>query len=218
MIEKDSNTSQDYEPQEYAVIKDLDTLRAISDPLRLKLLETILDEPLTVKQIARELNLTPTKLYYHINQLEEHNYIRVVNTRVVSGIIEKQYRATAQSYRVDPALLSLLEDSDHSRELENFLAPVFDSTKEDIKRSIRAGLINLPQEEIRPVNRRLVLMRGVSRLPEDRAEEFYAKLKKLIEDFSEAEVKGSENQTYGLMIAAFPIAKPVNRAQTEPEE
>lgn len=66
----------------------------------------MMEQVCTVKQIAAKLNIPPTKLYYHFKQLEEHGLIRVVDTRLVSGIVEKLYQARAYSYRVDKGLLS----------------------------------------------------------------------------------------------------------------
>ena len=60
----------------------------------------------TVKQIAADLKTPIKKLYYHVNLLEEHGLIRITSTRVVSGIIEKQYRVTAYRLSVERALRS----------------------------------------------------------------------------------------------------------------
>src|SRR5918912_4209068 len=93
-------------PDRVVTITDLDRLRVIADPLRLRILETLI-EPRTVKQVAAALGLAPTKLYYHINLLERHGLIVVVDTRLVSGILEKRYQAAARCFRVDHALLAL---------------------------------------------------------------------------------------------------------------
>src|SRR5512141_1410755 len=53
------------------------------------------------------LELRPTRLYYHVNLLEEHGLLRVASSRVVSGIIEKSYVAAARSISIDPALLKV---------------------------------------------------------------------------------------------------------------
>src|SRR6476659_4447233 len=96
-----------FEPEKMYVVKDLETLKVISDTTRIRILEMLVEKACTVKELARVLNLTPTKLYYHINLLEEHGLIRVVGTRIVSGIIEKQYRVLAYSIDIDRALLNL---------------------------------------------------------------------------------------------------------------
>jgi len=79
-------------------IKDLETLRVISDTLRLKIFRVVgkLNQQgmfCSVKQISEELDMPPVKLYYHIRLLENHGLLQVAETRVVSGIVEKLYRA-----------------------------------------------------------------------------------------------------------------------------
>src|SRR6476620_7963823 len=101
-----TQTEEQFEPADHMVIKDLESLKAMSDPLRLQIIEIMLQGARTVKQIAGELKTTPTKLYYHINLLEQHGLIKVSGTRVVSGIIEKQYRLAAYSFDIDRSLLS----------------------------------------------------------------------------------------------------------------
>ncbi|MCP4420888.1 MAG: helix-turn-helix transcriptional regulator, partial [Chloroflexi bacterium] len=66
--------------EEY-IIRDLETLKAISHPLRIQLLKLI-KQPKTVKEIASSLEMPPTKLYYHINLLEKNGIIRVVETQI----------------------------------------------------------------------------------------------------------------------------------------
>jgi len=53
------------QPDDELVIGDLETLHIISDPLRLRLLECIIDQPKAIKQIAAELGIDQIKLYYH---------------------------------------------------------------------------------------------------------------------------------------------------------
>ena len=87
----------------------METLKALSDPVRLRILETMVqaaDEDWTVKRIATALGVGPTKLYHHIAILEERELIRVAGTRVVSGIIETRYRIAQLSVRLDRTLLS----------------------------------------------------------------------------------------------------------------
>ena len=89
----------EYPLEEEFIIENVEALKMIADPLRLQIIRN-LDEPRTVKELAERLDKPATKLYYHVNQLEKHQIIRVVDTRIVSGIIEKHYRVTAKSYHV----------------------------------------------------------------------------------------------------------------------
>ena len=64
------------QPDDKFVINSLETLKVMADPNRLKILEEMIEGPRTVKQLASALETTATKLYYHINLLEEHGLIR----------------------------------------------------------------------------------------------------------------------------------------------
>ena len=68
------------------VIDNLETLKVLADQLRKRIMEQF-DEPSTVKEVARKLGTSPSKLYYHVNLLEEHGLLKVTDTRIVSGII-----------------------------------------------------------------------------------------------------------------------------------
>src|SRR3954467_12474429 len=93
-------------PPQLHTITTLDALKVFSDPLRQQIIEALLDDAKTVKQVAVELDLAPTKLYYHVNLLEEHGLIQVTETRIVSGIIEKHYRAAAREFAIERSLLT----------------------------------------------------------------------------------------------------------------
>src|SRR4026208_199358 len=117
------------------IISDVVTLKAISDPIRLRILETMVtaaDEAWTVKRLAAALGTNPTKLYHHINILEERELIRVAGTRVVSGIIETSYRIAQLSLRLDRALLSGA-GPDVRSSVHDVLAVIFDSVRDEIE-------------------------------------------------------------------------------------
>ena len=125
-----------FQPLAERIISDVETLKAISDPVRLRILETMVtaaDEAWTVKRLAKALDTNPTKLYHHINILEEREFIRVAGTRVVSGIIETSYRIAQLSLRLDRALLSGA-GADVRSSVHDVLAVVFDSVADMAQR------------------------------------------------------------------------------------
>ena len=67
-----------------------------------------------MKQMSEKLNQPPTKLYYHVSELEAAGVVKLVGTRVKSGIIEKYYRIAAQSMQVDRSLLNAGEGMEES--------------------------------------------------------------------------------------------------------
>lgn len=89
---------------DYKVIDDLATLRVLSDPLRLRLIELLGVQPATVKTLAKALGVKPNRLYYHVNLLEEHGLVRVTASRMVSGIVERTYGLVARHIAVDDNL------------------------------------------------------------------------------------------------------------------
>ena len=88
-------TSHSGEPAETLQIDDLETLKIVADPRRKQLIDLLRDDAATVKELAGALHVSPKSLYYHVNLLPKHGLIRVVDTRLVSGITEKRYRPTA---------------------------------------------------------------------------------------------------------------------------
>ena len=132
------------EPAEVLVISDLAVLRVLSDGLRLQLLEAFgrtRGVPRSVKEVAREIGQSPTKLYYHVNLLEEHGLLLVAESRLVSGILEKKYVPAARQFTVDKTLLRMADgDGDESLDvLGRTVETILQSTADDFKRAVVAG-------------------------------------------------------------------------------
>jgi DNA-binding transcriptional ArsR family regulator len=91
------------EEPETRFIEDVATLRALAEPTRLAILSTLLKPPspriMSVKELAAELGMSPTRLYRHVRQLEETRLVKVAETRMVSGILEQRYQASGQDVR-----------------------------------------------------------------------------------------------------------------------
>jgi DNA-binding transcriptional ArsR family regulator len=180
-------------------IADVETLKALSDPLRLRILEVMTsahDETFTVKRLAATLEVSQTKLYHHVNLLAERELIRPVATRVVSGIIETSYRIAQLSVKLDRGLLA-----GDSPALHDMLTTVFDGARDDIERGIRAGAIDLT-EETDPL-RRVILAKGITRLSAERAAEFQARLKALIESYDDDNEAGEA--AFGFVLGFYPM-------------
>jgi len=82
-------------PIETRVISDPAALKALADPLRLRVLDLVGSEPTrlwTVKDLAAALGQPVTKLYHHVKLLAASDLIVDAETRVVSGIVEHRYR------------------------------------------------------------------------------------------------------------------------------
>jgi DNA-binding transcriptional ArsR family regulator len=192
------------QPEDIFLIDNLETLKIVADPLRLKILELLRSAPHTVKQLAAALHTPLKKLYYHVNLLEEHGLIRVSSTRVVSGIIEKQYQVTAYRLSVDRALLA--PDDADADSLDAFLSMILDHTKSEIKKSVRAGLIEVSEHKSLQ-ERGLLLGRRWIRMSPAQADEFLLRLKELEREF-ESTQPSEETLLYEILLGLYPTEPP----------
>lgn len=192
-------------PASLHTITTLEALKVFSDTLRQQIIEALLDGQKTVKQIAAELDLAPTKLYYHINLLEENGLIKVAETRIVSGIIEKHYVAAAREYAIERSLLTPGQAASNEA-LGVFLDAMIEPIRSDLDKSLKQGLIDTSEEA--PEQRRFRMWRATSRLNEEQAAAFYQQLIALIDEFNAFKDDNSaENeQHYGLLIGIYPAA------------
>lgn len=203
-------------PSNIFVIRDAETLKAISDPFRLKIFGLLKDRSMTAKQLAETLEVPQTRLYYHLNQLEALGLIGVAGTRVVAGIIEKRYRASAGRIAVDRALFSSgVAPGDAA--LETMLSAVLDGVRDAVRESVHAGLVD-PQQES-PAEGGLVLGRVWLRLTRDEANELYERLIALLKpyDLRHQEEMDDERMPYEAMLALYPMAHPFDEPERDEE-
>ena len=196
-----------FEPVAERVISDVETLKAISDPVRLRILETMVtaaDEAWTVKRLAKALDTNPTKLYHHINILEERDLIRIAGTRVVSGIIETSYRIAQLSLRLDRALLSGA-GADVRSSVHDVLAVVFDSVRDEIEQGFSSGVIKSSDDPLSEL-----LIRGLTMVHPDRAVELRRRLRELLAEFDTDDPSDVEPGAvaFGYLVALYPFPTP----------
>lgn len=210
---KEMQVQQPVEMAQSLTLTDLDAVRTLTDPLRVRIIEALVKEACTVKQIARELGVATTKLYYHIGLLEEHGLIRVVDSRIVSGIIEKVYRAVAYSYQIDRSLLSFMGDDMHDNDLDALMATIFDTTKEEVKQSVKAGVLPLHNNGLEGTPS--LISRGNVRLAPDKLHDFWQRLRELVEDYSDEKLYDPNGISYALTVAFYPTPPTTPDADAE---
>lgn len=201
------------EPLPERLISDVETLRALSDPLRLRILEVMTatpDETYTVKKLASILGTSQTRLYHHVNQLAERDLIVVAGQRVVSGIIETSYRVGQLNVRLDRRLLAADASTMHDT-----LSTIFDGARDDIERGLRAGTITTA-EDARPESK-LLLARGLARLSPERAADLRARLVALFDEFSDDSGAAAAPglPAYGLVLSMYAMPETADSEETE---
>ncbi len=184
------------------VIRDLETLKVIADPIRNQILDVLQFTPQNTKEVADKLGLAPSKLYYHFNMLEKIGLIEVVETRQISNLIEKYYKSVATYFLVDPALLNF-ESSEGKENMYTLVESSIDTTREDFLRSLQARSLQLEQG-VDNKKRAVMLTRNLSNMSDELAEDFLKRLSTLIEEFTDADTKNEKDQTFALTVAMYP--------------
>ncbi len=87
------------------MIDNLETLRVIVDSQRHRIVSALRDGAFTARELSEQLGIPRTRLYYHLGLLERHGVISVAKERIISGIIERTYVASARNFTVDRGLL-----------------------------------------------------------------------------------------------------------------
>jgi predicted ArsR family transcriptional regulator len=81
----------------------LEEARALSHPLRLRILRLCLDRGLTNKELATRLELQPATVLHHVRTLVAAGFLAPEEPRPgPRGSTEKPYRSTRKSWWVDP--------------------------------------------------------------------------------------------------------------------
>jgi predicted transcriptional regulator len=138
------------------MLSTLDEIKTISDPFRLKIL-FLFDEdntPMTVKQMAVKLEEVPSKVHYHVKELERIGVLEIVKTKEKSGIVEKFYLPTADTFKVERSIGSQIEEIEHMQVGEN----LFQAMQQDFSRNnklkepgengtLNYGLYHITKEE-----------------------------------------------------------------------
>ena len=164
------------EPAEKRWIEDVETIKVMADGRRLAILR-LMQQPTTVKAISAELEIPASKLYYHINMLEKHELIRVVDHNIDSGIVEKIYQVTARQLKlVNPLLRKDLPDATADALFTNLL----DDTQKDFR---QAYAERDKDEQVPP--RHPFLSKRPFRLSDNQLTMIHSKLVALIEEVTE---------------------------------
>lgn len=199
-------------------ITDLETLKVISAPLRVQILERIglaseVGQTTTVKQLSEDLDIPPTKLYYHINLLEKHGLIQIADTKVVSGIIEKYYQIAAKHIRADLDISkNATIDRDEGMALTlSSLRTMFDEAYTNVEKSLRHRLQENDAEEQETT--KMLTSQAMLQLSPEQAENFITEVNQLIDHYTE--ISNFDGLVFGLTIVFNPnyhIKNPKNTA------
>jgi predicted ArsR family transcriptional regulator len=183
------------------VLTDVEQLKVIGDPFRIQMIEAMAEDPergWTAKELAAQLEVKQTKLYHHLALLEQHGFIAVAETRIVSGILEKRYRATAHGYRVDHALLT---GTGSQTAMSGALDAIFTKARHEILEAMASGAI--PADPQDPKRKRMGLWASHARLSPKSVKRVMRLVEQLTAIDTDEDADGDE---YGLLLGFYPRA------------
>jgi DNA-binding transcriptional ArsR family regulator len=192
-------------------VTDLAQVRALADPLRLRILGALGSKPRTTKQVADLLGEKPTKLYHHIEALERVGLIGLKETRPNRGTLEKYYQAVAAKFQV--AVSTLSPEPGSEEELspqEAMLNSLLDSTRQELV----ASLHSCPETPKGPEEAPL-LARATVRGSGKKIQSVRRRLLRLMEELREAKAVGEstgrkeepKQETWSLTVVLCPAEK-----------
>lgn len=194
------------------VLKELEQLKAMSDPLRLSVLGATISRPVTIAEVAEGLGENPRKLYYHFTELERLGLIRVVETRQKGNLIEKVYRAVAKFFSVDWTLFNRSEEG--QQYLVRNVTTLLQDAAASFQRRVQEGRLSPEQMD------RIWPLHTVIRLDEGDDEEFRRRLMDLLNEFKRRADKGGRpNASLTLLFYPFgPSPAGAERSETREGE
>lgn len=184
------------EPSDVYELDDLDLLGHITHPVRGAIVRR-LREPRTVAELAAAMDVPVTRLYHHVNKLEQLGLIRVVATRQVAAVTERRYQASGRSFRIARSLFDTSDD----RELSLALSSLFDVAKLGFQRTVESG----GYRDVEQLDDHSFLSLGDLALSPERRLELVRRLDALVEEFrSDRDLDDPDAEHVALFVAAYP--------------
>lgn len=175
----------DYELDQTLDLTEPAQYKVLFDQTRLQIVDLLLERAATIKELAETLGRPKGTIGHHVSALEEAGLIKVVRTKMVRAIEAKYYGRTARTYVI----------SDHPEVRGIDLAP------DHFLQSAASDFAKVEDPSVGTLS----TLRYV-RIPDERADEWVARLADLAEEFT-TEPRGGET-TYGLLLALYPTERP----------
>ena len=175
-------------------ISELQQVRLLSDPLKLRLLQAFAENAGTTKQVAAQLGESVTKLYRHVDALHDAGLLEIVSERQKRGAIERTFRAVAKRFEADHSLFG----EDTGEEGTSVAREILRSAETEILKAIAT----LDSEK----DRDAILMRLRIKASPERIEALHQSLAEWCESVQEDEdCAEDDTEEYGALIAYYPV-------------
>ena len=190
------------EQKAFIRIEELEQLKALSDPLRTQILTILIEKAYTGQQLSKMLAISRSKIHYHLNELEKHHFIQVVQTEEKHGFEQKFYKAVARSFLPSDKLLPFqTEVGDYYRQVAfNILGRTRLRVMEAPSESFQMGTGKLEEWP-------RVLMQVETKINEQQLLDWIKRYRELVNEFKNFEVDENGKWFY-LTTIGFHIDEP----------
>lgn len=188
-----------FEPADAFLIEDAETWEVLADPLRIEILESCA-RPRSVGEIAEAMNVPRTRLYHHVNLMEEKGILAIAATRQKGAMTEKLYQASAKSFRPSDEFIHSASPRQRGEAITSSLLP---AAQADFLRALEDERFTLgPDDQATRVS----LGRRLLRLTPERLAELVAELDALFERYG-----GSDDTPEAIPVAVLHMVHPSSR-------
>jgi DNA-binding transcriptional ArsR family regulator len=153
-----------------------------------------LAEPRSCTEVARRLDQSQQRVYYHVRRLLDAGLVNQVSERKVRGIQEGIYQASARSYWLSPRLVGRIGGQRRARD-EMSLGHLLD-LMEEVQADVAALDRTLPDLPSIGVS-------GEIRVRPEQRQEFLDDLKTVLQDLF-TRYGGAEGDAFKLAVACYP--------------
>lgn len=164
-------------------------IKALSHPLRVRILRILMKRRATVQQLADELEEASGRVHYHVKQLEKAGLISLVHEQEKLGVMEKYYQAVAPVFELDGMI------GDVPTVVKSFLA-IWKESETRIR-----DFLSVTKLEPEPDSTDLFLFTQPS-LTEQQAQELVSQIQELLSKYDSDSEPGTK---YNIVIVLHPI-------------
>jgi DNA-binding transcriptional ArsR family regulator len=156
-------------------------LKALADTVRNQILSLVLERAATVTELAAALDRPKSSMAYHVDQLVELGFLKVVRTRKVRAIEERFYGRVARTIIIGQG-------------------PLPDGTRP------RSFLTEAHNEAVELADLKVQSTIRHARIPVEQAQEFWKRVTDLADEFTSKERGG--DTVFGFVASVYPTNHP----------
>lgn len=195
-------TDTSTEPRTVFEIEDLRALEVLIDPFHIRILNIVIKASHTVREIAEELELPVTRLYYHVNKLLEAGIIHVVETEKIGAMTRRRFRAVAKQYSPAKSLHELIHSNPRMAALTSAL--VLEAARVDAEAMLSSYRADPCSREAQGT-----LGRTFFAVAPERVEYWIGRMAEVIEEIEQESAELESGELYSFSFVLAPLVGPL---------